>query len=354
MKKYRAAIIGVGVPVGGGIKGGGHQIGYSHARAYQRHPQVDLISGADINATNLEAFQGAFAPVSGYSDYREMLAAESPDLVSICTYVGLHREMMETCARAGVKGIFCEKPFVASPAELAAVRAVAEETGVKIIVAHIRRMMPSYQAVRAIIDSGEIGNLRLMSAGIEGWDLSEWGSHWLDMFRYWNGDQPVQWVLGQGRITDTRGYGHAMEEHAVAWFGFENGVRGLVDGGCGMVPDKSMWPSVEGTEGLIHMTGENEIKVISSRGVRTETFDQLTPEEFNHASWHDSVQSLISWLDGNGESPLGLANMSHTAELNLAAYLSILRQNQIDLPLTDWSYNEWPLEELARRNKLKA
>jgi len=351
MKSYRAAIIGVGVPVGGGVKGGGHQIGYSHARAYQRHPQVELVSGADINAANLKAFQDVFAPVAGYADYREMLKAESPEIVSICTYVGLHREMIETCARAGVKGIFCEKPFVASPADLAAVRAVAEETGVRIIVAHIRRMMPGYQAIRAIIDSGEIGQLRLMSAGIQDWDLSEWGSHWLDMFRYWNGDKPAQWVLGQARIGETRGYGHAMEEHAVAWFGFENGVRGVVDGGAGMVPDNSMWPSVEGTEGLIHMAGEDEFKVISGRGMRVEKFDQLTPEEAHHASWADAVQSLITWVDGGAESPLGLTNMAHTSELNLAAYLSIVEQDRMDLPLTDSTYAEWPLEELVRRKK---
>ncbi|MFZ4600116.1 MAG: Gfo/Idh/MocA family protein, partial [Terrimicrobiaceae bacterium] len=304
MNKYRSAIIGAGAPIGGGIKGGGHQIGYSHARAYQNHSQTELVCAADINAENLAAFQAAFSPVGGYSDYREMLEREKPDIVSICTYVGLHRRMIEDCANAGVKGIFCEKPFVASPADLVAVQEIAKETGVQIIVAHLRRMMSSYKRVREIIDSGELGKLRLMSGGIEGWDLSEWGSHWLDMFRFWNGDAPAQWVLGQARVRDTRGYGHAMEEHAVAWFGFENGVRGVVDGGCGMVPDNSMWPSIEGTEGVIHMQGEMEIRVISAEGSRTEKFDQLPPEEFYPSAWADCLQGLLTWMEGGAESPL--------------------------------------------------
>ncbi|MBU3666590.1 MAG: Gfo/Idh/MocA family oxidoreductase [Chthoniobacterales bacterium] len=350
MKTYRSAIIGVGAATAGALKGGGHQVGYAHARTYQQSTRATLACAADINPENLAAFEKQFGPLSGYADYREMLEREKPDIVSICTYVGLHRRMIEDCALAGVKGIFCEKPFLASPADLAAVLAVAEQTGVKIIAAHIRRLMPSYRRVREIIDSGEIGALRLMSAGIQDWDLSEWGSHWLDMFRYWNGDAPAQWVLGSARVRGARGYGHAMEEHAVAWFGFENGARGLVDGGCGMAPDNSMWPVAEGTGGLVRMLGEQEILIVSSKGSRHEKFDRQTPQELYDAAWGGSLQSLVDWMEGGPVSLLGLPNMRHTSELNLAAYISAGQGDRIDLPLTDFSLDEWPLEALALRN----
>ena len=350
MKTYRSAIIGVGAATAGALKGGGHQVGYAHARTYQQCPRATLVCAADINPENLAAFEKQFGPLTGYADYHEMLEREKPDIVSICTYVGLHRRMIEDCARAGVKGIFCEKPFLASPADLAAVMAVAEETGVKIIGAHIRRFMPAYQRVREIIDTGEIGTLRLMSAGIQDWDLSEWGSHWLDMFRFWNGDAPAQWVLGAARVRGSRGYGHAMEEHAVAWFGFENGARGLVDGGCGMAPDHSMWPAAEGTEGLIRMLGEQELLVISPDGSRHEKYDQQTPVELYDSAWGESLMSLIAWIDGGPASILGLPNMRHTSELNLAAYISAAQGDRIDLPLTDFSLDDWPLEAIASRN----
>ena len=59
--KYKAAIIGVGKAGGGGPKGGGHAIGYTHARMYQSNPaRVDLIGAADINPENLSAFQNTF------------------------------------------------------------------------------------------------------------------------------------------------------------------------------------------------------------------------------------------------------------------------------------------------------
>jgi hypothetical protein len=45
---------------------------------------------------------------------------------------------------------------------------------------------------------------------------------------------------------------------------------------------------------------------------------------------------------------LGLQNMLLTSELNLAAYLSAVQGDRIDLPL-DYTLTEWPVEVLARR-----
>ena len=49
---YSAAVIGVGRAIQSGKKGGGHQIGYTHARMLKRHPKIDLAACADINREN--------------------------------------------------------------------------------------------------------------------------------------------------------------------------------------------------------------------------------------------------------------------------------------------------------------
>ena len=56
MKTYRSAIIGVGAATAGALKGGGHQVGYAHARTYQQCPRATLVCAADINPENLAAF----------------------------------------------------------------------------------------------------------------------------------------------------------------------------------------------------------------------------------------------------------------------------------------------------------
>jgi predicted dehydrogenase len=76
-------------------------------------PKTHLVAVADIVPAHIDAFNDRFDTI-GYTDYRAMLASEQPDIVSICTYVGLHYDMLVAAANAGVKAVFCEKPFVAT------------------------------------------------------------------------------------------------------------------------------------------------------------------------------------------------------------------------------------------------
>jgi predicted dehydrogenase len=344
---YRAAIIGVGkAGQGTDQKGGGHQIGYVHSQQWKDNPRTELVSGADINAENLAAWQEKFQVPGGYADHHEMLEREKPDIVSICTYVGWHRRMIEDCARAGVKGIFCEKPFLASPADIAAVRGIVKETGVKIAVAHIRRHHPVFIRIRDLIRSGAIGEPLLFSAGIPGWDLAEWGSHWLDIFRFFNNDSPIRWVMGQARVRGSRGYGHALEEHAIAYWEFENGCKGFIDGGEKLTQPFAM--ILTGTEGDIRQIGNDSLILINGSGRKEET--PPLEEDAWGSLWRGAIKPFLDWIDGGPEPELGFQNVVQTCELNLAAYISAAQGDRVDLPLTDFSLAEWPLESIARKH----
>ncbi len=354
---FRAAVIGVGrKDNSGGQKGGGHQIGYTHARTLKNDRRVHLMAAADIHAENLAAFQAEFGVGQGFADYREMLREARPEIVTIGTYVGLHEEMITECARAGVRGVLCEKPFLHSPAALRRVAAVARETQIKIVVAHIRRYLPAFRKARELFNDRSVGYPLVCLAGLQGWDLSEWGSHWLDMFRFFNCDQPVRYVMGQGKVGAFRGYGHAMEEQAVAYFEFENGCRGILDGGRGLfspganVPTQyfgNVFPTMTlvGSSGTVRIFGEGVVKLQNAGG---EQVFQLTPDDWWAATWPPLLNDLIAWVIGSPEPELGLANMLKTAELNLAAYVSMIRGTRVDLPLED-DLDEWPVEVLARR-----
>lgn len=340
-----SAIIGVGAPVPSATRGGGHQIGYTHAGAYLRQPAVQLRAAADVNLTNLHAFRLAKGErISGYDDYRRMLHDVRPDIVSVCTYVGLHREILEACATAGVAGVICEKPFVNSPADLEAVQALVDRTGIKIVVTHVRRYLPAFAAAARAFQEGTIGRPMFGFVGLEGWDLSEMGSHQFDLMRMVHGDRPVKYVMGQGRVTDAEGYGHAMEDHAVAYLEFEGGSRGLIDGGHGMVGERF---SLVGTEGTIHVLDENRIEIYGPRGVKTSDFSN-DPASSWETIWDRLLTSLVEWMQGGPEPCCGFSNAAKSAELSLAAYVSMIRGDRVDLPLVD-SLDEWPVDLLARR-----
>ena len=97
------------------------------------------------------------------------------------------------------------------------------------------------------------------------------------------------------------------------------------------------------------MLGEQELLVIAPSGSRNEKLDGQAPAELYDFAWGESLLSLISWIEGGPVSMLGLPNMRHTSELNLAAYMSAAQGDRIDLPLTDFSLAEWPLEAIAAR-----
>ena len=351
---YRSAIVGVGKAGAAPFaKGGGHRIGYIHSQAYQAHPRMRLVAGADINGDNLAAWQHQFGVDGGAPDFKQMLEQYRPEIVSICTYLPLHRRMIESAAEAGVLGIFCEKPFLASPLECAEVEALAKRTGIKIVVSYIRRQRPIFKEAARIYLSGGVGRPVLCTQAIEGWDLSEMGSHTIDLFRSFHRDVPAKWVMGQARIRDTRGYGHRMEDHAVAIFEFEGGGRGMVDGGRGM--NDAGVITLHGTDGSIRIVNERQLVIDTPAGRSVTEFDDPYGPQWI-GCFSDTLSGLVGWIEGSEPPVTGLPNALKTSELNLAAYLSALQGDRIDLPLSEQlsRFDAWPIDAIAERDRLAA
>lgn len=335
---YRTAIIGAGKANATQTKLGGYQIGYTHAGAYQRTATCKLVAVADIVQSHLDAFNERF-DATGYLDYKQLLRDEQPDIVSICTYVGLHYEMLEAAAHAGVKAVFCEKPFMASVHQLHAVRQLVASTGIKIGVAHVRRYRPVFTHAQQCITEGRIGTPIACLAGIAGWDLSEWGSHWIDMFRYLVSEQPVSWVMGQARVRDLRGFGHAMEDHATVHIGFANGARGILDGGQAMPGDDIM--TIVGSHGTISIHDEEHMTLTNRTG--TYEYDFRNKVSWD-GCWDNAIHDMANWITTGNEPRIGFNHVVESAEVNLAAYLSAVYRDRIDLPLTNVYPDVWPLE----------
>ncbi len=357
--RYKAAIIGVGAAAPKShAKGGGHKIGYEHAEALLNIPGVSLTTAADINSVNLAAFQKTFSVSSGYEDYREMLERDRPDIVGICTYMKLHAQMIEDCVGAGVKIILCEKPFVSSPAELAKVRRLLAESGTTLGIAHIRRFKPNFVKARELVAGGAVGDPVMMFGGLGGWDLAEFGSHWIDLIRFLHGDQSALYVMGQARVRDGFGYGHRMEDHAIAYFEFADGCRGLVDGGRSFAPPedspvspRSPWDiRVVGTEGFLTITEGEGLALHTKNG---KTWHQAAP--FQNL-FEDAYRSLITEHETGEPSRCNFGHCAPSTEISLAAYLSALTRDRVDLPLSGKlaEFEQWPVDALAAQNTSSA
>ena len=93
-----------------------------------------------------------------YLDYKEALKDPEVDAVVIVSPTGLHKQIAIDAANAK-KHIFCEKPMAVDVEECQAMIDAAEQNGVKLQIAFMRRHDESFEEAKKAIDAGEIGDV---------------------------------------------------------------------------------------------------------------------------------------------------------------------------------------------------
>jgi predicted dehydrogenase len=201
MKTYRAAVIGcsrMGGFIDNEVVGAPKHIPpYSHAAGFYACPRTDLVACADVRPDVMERFGERYdIPKSRqYTDYREMIARENLDIVSVATQPEPRAEIVIYAAEHGVKAIYAEKAMAASLVEADAMVAALERHNVLFNLGTNRRWNPLYDAMKAVIDSGQLGDLKSLVLYNNG-TLFNTGSHTIDLVLRLNSDVPVEWVQG--------------------------------------------------------------------------------------------------------------------------------------------------------------
>lgn len=146
--------IGLGLIGCGGIARSAHLPAMAQLRDH-----VELRATTDPNPAAAEA---AAAPwhAQTCADHHQLLAHPGIHAVVIASPEYAHADQVEAAAAAG-KHVLVEKPIAPSLAEADRMIAACARAGVHLLVGHSRRFTRRYQAVRAALDRGDIGELRL-------------------------------------------------------------------------------------------------------------------------------------------------------------------------------------------------
>ena len=198
MRMFRAAVIGCG-RMGGTIDdevaGSPNAVlPYSHAAAYQLHPETEIVAAIDINPEALDGFCRRYGVQNRYDDYEEMILAQNPDIVSVTTHSVDHAAPSIFAAEHGVRGVWCEKSMAMSLAEADAMVEACDRNGTKLIVNASRRWYSGFDKCKEIIASGEIGDLvSVISHTV--CTLLHMHSHTFDLLM-WLADSEPEWVQG--------------------------------------------------------------------------------------------------------------------------------------------------------------
>jgi predicted dehydrogenase len=185
MKNYRVAVIG---------RTGKGNYGHGLDMVWKEFPNVEIVAVADENEAGGKAAAARLGAKAIYTDYRKMLAAEKPQIVSVAPrWLDAHHDMVIACAEAHAS-IFLEKPMCRTAAEADAMLGACERAHVKMAIAHQMRLSPIILDIRERLRRGEIGQLlEMRSRGKEdaragGEDLMVLGTHVFDLMRFFAGD----------------------------------------------------------------------------------------------------------------------------------------------------------------------
>ena len=186
---------------------------WAHAGAVVEAKGVELVAGADLFRNQLDDFQRRWGVSALYTDFREMLAKEKPDIVCVTTKKKERAEIVIAAAEMGVKAIYATKPMALTLAEADAMIEACQQNGVILAIACHQNWNPWFHACLKAIQDGEIGQLTAMVC------TRLHGGHNLALFRLFAG-APARWVIGDQTDAGLTGM-----------IGYENGIRGFVTTG---------------------------------------------------------------------------------------------------------------------------
>lgn len=243
MAKLRIGIIG-----SGGIAQG------CHMRGYAAIPDLcEIVACADVNEATAKAAAEKYNVPKTYTDYKEMLAKENLDAVSVATPNKFHVGPTVDALNAGVH-VLCEKPLGMNADECRQMCATARDTGKILQVGLQSRFNGPSRWMKQYIDAGNIGDVQFARAqalrrrGVPGWGvfinkelqgggpLIDIGVHILDLTLFLMGyPKPVS---ASGKTWDTLGKNpdlyngmgdydrtkFTVEDFAVGLIKFDNGA----------------------------------------------------------------------------------------------------------------------------------
>ncbi|MBM3959987.1 MAG: Gfo/Idh/MocA family oxidoreductase [SAR202 cluster bacterium] len=327
----RAGIIGCG------------DVARQHMEGYLKSERFEVVALADVSAQAMRGFDRRYAGSAAYHpqhfiDYKELLKQANPEVVSVCVWDKDHAAVAVAAAASGAKAIICEKPMADSLGAAAEIIAACRASGVKLVVGHQRRFLPSFNLAKRMIADREIGDVRMMTAYAHD-GLPNFSSHQTDIFRYLLGDVECTWVMGSvERETDRWARATRIEDKALAAFGFASGAQAMIF--LELTPEWGWTTRIYGTEGMIEC-GLTDVRVMNakSRGWKVHEpaseFARPGEDRFEYIEGNAAqARELADWISGAAPGHRGEAMNGYKAlEMVHAVYESARTHTQVWLPI---------------------
>lgn len=171
MKKVRLGLIGCG------------RISKNHLDAVSQIPEADFVAVADIIEEKAKNTAEQYAIPSFYTDYKEMLAKEKLDAVSICTPSGMHPQMGIDVASHKIN-VITEKPMAINIEGADKLIQACDSNGVHLFVVKQNRLNSTLQLLKRAVDKDRFGRIYLAQSNVfwqrpqAYYDQEKWRGTW--------------------------------------------------------------------------------------------------------------------------------------------------------------------------------
>ena len=308
-KTYSAALIGCGGR------------GMSLRNTANQSERIEVIAAADILKTNFEKLESEGVKV--YQNFEAMLEEESVDVVIVATPISTHYEVARQVLDFPITGLYVEKSMTTRLSEADELVERAEEKNVYFVVGHQLRYSRGWADAKNLLDDGAIGQVHYIRAH-RGSPLLTHHTHQTDLMRYYAGNSPVLWVLGQVHRTGSfRSEGLESEMQALGFVQFENGISGIIE------------------SGQYRPSAGNHLMLIGEKGEIRAGSDSRFRSEDTGGKWEPLPQyeqphifaDMLRWIEGGPEHRSSGRQGLATLEVLLAIYESSRSRGRVELPL---------------------
>ena len=241
--------------------------GEKHAEVLCDMPGVELAAVCTRRPHRVKEVAERFGVPRTYTDYRDLLADDRVDAVSVVTHVNDHRDITLAALGAG-KHVFLEKPMAGTVEDCDAIVEAAHAARGAFMVGHICRFDPRVSLAKSAVHEGRIGRIvsmhatRNLPAAIGAGVLDKISSllgdgiHDTDLMLWFTGSR-VKTVYAQ--TVQVRRFKHP--DVGWAMYRFENDAVGVIETAW-CLPDTTPFTidarmEVIGTEGALYIDAGN-------------------------------------------------------------------------------------------------
>lgn len=350
-----------------GIIGCGNIANSHHIPCYMENENAEIKYFCDIIPERAENAVKKYGCGIAVTDYKEVLADDEIEAVSVCTPNRMHSIIAIDALKAG-KNVLCEKPAARIYEEALKMQEAQHESGKVLNIGVVNRFNAGINKIKELIENGELGEVYQVYVSFRehraipglggdftnkavagGGVLIDWGVHYFDIVMYCCDDPKIKTVSAE----QFKKLGNPIEEYVYTrmWAGppkadgvcdVEEGITGLIRTEGPVISFNGAWAQNIGeSEGYIDFIGtkggirlhyaQDFVMYSTKNGMLTKTtFDMKEGMEFV-PMFKNEINSFVRCIETGEKLPSHIDKNILTAQMLDAIYRSAEAHREITL-----------------------